>query len=332
MNGFTEVMDNGSAELRIDIGVCTYRRTELEATLRSLGKQALPENCRVRVIVSDNDVEPSAKERIAKLAPALPFELRYIHSPASNISIARNACLDASDGDFIAFIDDDETASEDWLAYLLTTAQDTDADAVLGPVQASYGKDAPRWMSKGDFHSTFPVWIGGEIRTGYTCNVLLRRASPSVAGRRFSLALGRSGGEDTQYFSELHEAGGKIAYAPEAWMHEPVPEGRARFSWLCKRRFRVGQTHGRLLSRKATGAGLSKQLVLSKQVGLATAKACYSFAAALVTAFSPVHRNRSLLRGVMHAGVVSGLMGIREIQQYGETAMAPANGGKSRAT
>ncbi|KXF77057.1 glycosyl transferase family A [Paramesorhizobium deserti] len=318
--------ESRSAALRIDIGVCTYRRKELEATLRSLGRMAVPDNCRVRIIVADNDVEPSAEERIAEIAPTLPFELRYVHCPASNISIARNACLDASNGDFIAFIDDDETASENWLAHLLATVGDTDADAVLGPVQASYGADAPRWMSRGDFHSTYPVWVRGEIRTGYTCNVLLRRASPFVSGRRFSLALGRSGGEDTQYFAELHEEGGRIAYAPEAWVHEPVPAGRAQFSWLAKRRFRVGQTHGRLTGRKAAG------VALVKQVALATAKAGYSFSAALATAFSATHRNRSILRGIMHAGVLSGLMGIREIEQYGETVMAQASGGKSRAT
>ncbi|GGB07592.1 succinoglycan biosynthesis protein ExoM [Brucella endophytica] len=311
---------------RIDIGVCTYRRPELEATLISLGRLAVPADCSIRVIVADNDVTPSAKERVVKLAATLPFEITYVHCPASNISIARNACLDTSDGDFLAFIDDDETASENWLAALLAIAKETKADAVLGPVQAIYEPQAPRWMRKGDFHSTFPVWVKGEIRTGYTCNVLLRRASPAVAGRRFSLALGRSGGEDTQYFSELHEAGGRIAFAPEAWVHEPVPEGRARFSWLAKRRFRFGQTHGRLLQRNAAGFGLVRQLAL------ATAKAAYSFGAALLTLFSSTHRNRSILRGVMHVGVVSGLIGIREIQQYGKPAIVPSGGGKSRAT
>ncbi|WP_420961578.1 glycosyltransferase [Brucella sp. IR073] len=310
--------------LRIDIGVCTYRRPELEATLISLGRLAVPANCSIRVIVADNDVTPSAKDRVAALAATLPFEITYVHCPASNISIARNACLDASDGNFLAFIDDDETASEHWLIQLLATAEETKADAVLGPVEAVYAPQAPRWMRKGDFHSTFPVWVKGEIRAGYTCNVLLRRASSAIAGRRFSLALGRSGGEDTQYFSELHEAGGRIAYAPEAWVQEPVPEGRARFSWLAKRRFRFGQTHGRLLQRNAAGFGFAKQITL------ASAKAIYSFTAALLTVFSPTHRNRSILRGIMHAGVVSGLIGIREIQQYGEAAMA--GGGKSRAT
>lgn len=316
---------NAVGEIRIDICVCTYRREELGATLRSLAQLTLPENCHICVIVADNDFEPSAKERVTKTASDLPFEVRYIHSPAANISIARNACLDATTGDYVAFIDDDETASESWIAHLLATALDTGADAVLGPVQASYRADAPRWMSKGDFHSTVPVWVRGEIHTGYTCNVLLRRSSIFAGNRRFSLALGRSGGEDTQYFTELHEAGGKISFAPEAWVFEPVPQARAKFSWLCKRRFRVGQTHGRMLMNRAAGPKLAGQ------VALAGAKAGFSLSVAIASAFSATRRNRWFLRGIMHMGVVSGLIGIREIQQYGEIAVVQAGRDKSRA-
>ncbi|MBZ9604923.1 glycosyltransferase [Phyllobacterium chamaecytisi] len=316
---------SGAGETWIDICICTYRREELRATLLSLGQMHLPEKCRVRVVVADNDFEPSAKDRVADIASELPFEVRYIHSPAANISLARNACLDASTGDYVAFIDDDETASEDWIERLLTTARDTNADAVLGPVQATYASDAPRWMSKGDFHSTFPVWVRGEILTGYTCNVLLRRSSTFIGNRRFSLALGRSGGEDTQYFTEIHEAGGRISYAPQAWVFEPVPQARAKFSWLCKRRFRVGQTHGRMLRSGSTGMKRAAQMVL------AGAKAAFCVSMALVTAFSATRRNRWFLRGIMHVGVVSGLIGIREIEQYGEVAMVPARRDKSRA-
>ena len=41
---------------------------------------------------------------------------------------------------------------------LLPVAADTDADAVLRPVNAVYDDGAPGWMKRGDFHSTQPVW------------------------------------------------------------------------------------------------------------------------------------------------------------------------------
>ncbi|MGI0524839.1 glycosyltransferase [Rhizobium giardinii] len=304
-------MDRKEPPTRIDIGVCTYRRAELEQTLRSLAAIAVPEGAEIRIIVADNDEVPSAQGRVNALRAVVPHEIVYVHCPSSNISIARNACLDNAAGDFLAFIDDDETASEDWIIRLMETAEATEADVVLGPVQAIYREDAPRWMRRGDFHSTFPVWVGDRIVTGYTCNALLRLAAPSLAGRRFSLALGRSGGEDTEFFTQMHRMGGKIAYAPAAWVQEPVPAKRAAFSWLAKRKFRFGQTHGHLIE---AGSGLAGKL---RQLALAAAKSGYCALTGAIFLFSPVRRNQYILRASLHAGVVTGLLGVREIEQYG---------------
>ena len=311
-------MDQRSQIISIDIGVCTYRRTELEQTLRSLGALAVPEDTTIRIIVADNDADPSAAKRVEALRASIPHDILYVHCPASNISIARNACLDNANGDFLAFIDDDETASSDWLIRLAETAAVTGADAVLGPVKAVYDGDAPRWMRQGDFHSTLPVWVGGRIVTGYTCNALLRLSAPGIKGRRFDLSLGRSGGEDTEFFTHMHRMGGTIAYAPAAWVHEPVPDRRASFSWLARRKFRFGQTHGRLLATKAKPAGLAAQ------VALALAKSGFCALSSAVSLFSPVRRNRSALRCLLHAGVVSGLMGFNEIEQYGMAEARPS--------
>ncbi|MDI7862064.1 glycosyltransferase [Rhizobiaceae bacterium n13] len=295
----------------VDVAVCTFRRAELEQTLRSIAKLAVPVGVNVRIIVADNDVAPSARERVTALREAVPFEIVYVHCPAANISIARNACLDHATGDYLAFIDDDEVVSEDWLSRLLETARLTQAEVVLGPVRAHYLPEAPGWMQKGDFHSTLPVWVGGEIRTGYTCNVLLKLAAPSLANRRFNLALGKSGGEDTEFFGNAFDAGARIAFASNAWVHETVPEKRASFGWLARRRFRMGQTHGRLLAVNASATSRPRQLVL------AIAKSGFCAAACVALGFVPVRRNRYALRAIMHAGVVSGLLGVREIQQYG---------------
>lgn len=300
----------------IDICVCTFRRAEIADTLRSLGRMDMPVGYKVGIIVADNDDDPTAKPLVAALARELPFPVRYIHCPAGNISIARNACLDASKAGFVAFIDDDETASSQWLVKLVEAADITGADAVLGPVKAQYRPEAPKWMRRGDFHSTAPVWIQGEIHTGYTCNVLLRMDAASISGRRFNLARGQTGGEDTEFFDHVHKAGGLIAYAAKAWVDELVPPARVTFGWLGRRRYRVGQTHGHLLRDKTAGKALVRQL------GLVSAKVAFCFVSAAVTAVWPVRRNRSVLRGIMHIGVLSGLAGVSEIRQYGVPALS----------
>jgi succinoglycan biosynthesis protein ExoM len=139
---------------QIDIGVCTYRRASLDEALLSLAVLTVPDGTKLRIVVADNDTVPSAQARVDGLRSTIPHEIAYVHCPASNISIARNACLENATGDFLAFIDDDEDASEEWLVELLATANDTRADVVLGPVRSVYSETAPAWMREGDFHST----------------------------------------------------------------------------------------------------------------------------------------------------------------------------------
>ncbi|MGT2446601.1 glycosyltransferase [Ensifer adhaerens] len=304
-------MTNTVARTQIDIAVCTFRRPELAETLHSLALITVPAGVAIRIIVADNDVTPSAQALVNQMRPTMPCEILYVHCPASNISIARNACLDNSTGHYLAFVDDDETVSRTWLVQLLDTALTTGADVVLGPVRAEYTLSAPNWMRRGDFHSTRPVWVDGEIRTGYTCNVLIDLTRPVVFKRRFNLALGQTGGEDTEFFRHMHADGGRLAYAPDALVFEPVPEKRARLAWLAKRRFRSGQTHGRLLSEPGQAGSRVAEIVR------ATAKSGYCAIASLMLLGSPVARSRYALRAIMHAGVVSGLIGVRELQQYG---------------
>ena len=167
------------AELKIDICVCTYRRPSIAETLRSLDRQALPEGVAAHVIVIDNDETPSARKYVEETAASLSVPVTYIHAPANNISIARNAGLDESTAEWIAFIDDDEVADPDWLASLLQMARLNDLDAVFGPAVAVYPENAPDWMRNVDYHSNHPVRRGGVV-----LEPLLLHHAAQVAGLR----------------------------------------------------------------------------------------------------------------------------------------------------
>lgn len=288
----------------VDICICTFRRPFLAETLRSIAALRTG-GIVVHVIIADNDAKPTARARVEAMASDFPFPISYRHSPAANICIARNACLDAASADFVAFVDDDEVVHPGWLEALLARAEETGAAAVLGPVRAVYGPAAPDWMRRGDFHSTLPVMVNGTIRTGYTCNVLIRWSAPAT-GLRFDLALGRSGGEDTDFFHRLTGQGGTIAYAPAALVEEPVPDDRATMAWLIRRRLRFGQTHGMLLG----GSRLKSLAVVGAKIGFCVAMTG-------LTAFSPVARRRNWLRAMLHVGVAGGILGVRQASHYG---------------
>jgi len=296
--------------MNVDVGVCTFRRPAVVETLASLARQDLPAGCGLRVIVADNDEAPSAAAMVGDAASRLGLSAAYVHAPSRNISRARNACLDAAQGDFLAFLDDDETASVGWLSALLAEAERNGWDAVLGPVKAVYAQDAPGWIAAGDFHSTKPVVDGGRILKGYAGNVLIRRSAIVARGLRFDEGLGRLGGEDDDFFYRLTDTGGTIGFAPDALACEPVPPSRASLKWLMTRSFRTGQTHGARLSQRARGAGRVAQ------ISLAAAKGGACLAGAAATAWSPTARSRWLVRGSLHAGAVARLAGLRELQLY----------------
>jgi succinoglycan biosynthesis protein ExoM len=290
----------------VNICICTFRRAFLAETLHSIARLNVGTHA-VRVIIADNDTVASARDLVDAMRDKVPFHIVYVHAPAANICIARNACLDQADADYIAFLDDDEVATPGWLAALVGRAEANGAAAVLGPVRAIYGPDAPGWMVDGDFHSTRPVFVGSTIRTGYTCNVLIRWSAP-YRTLRFDLALGKSGGEDTDFFYRLTALGGTIVYAEDALVEEPVPPQRASMAWLMRRRLRFGQTHGML----QVGSR-------AKSLAVVAAKITYCGAMTALTAFSPVQRRRNWLRAVLHFGVAGGILGMRQAVHYGQS-------------
>jgi succinoglycan biosynthesis protein ExoM len=288
-------------EAEIDICICTFRRDHLAETLKSLARLELAPALKIRIIVADNDETPGACELTQKMAAEIRLPVTYVHAPACNISVARNACLDAATAPFVAFIDDDEVAERQWLSALLTALKNNEADAAMGPVHAVYGPASPAWMRKGNFHSSFPVVNGGEIVTGGCGNVLIRREAPAVRGLRFRPELGRKGGEDSAFFSIIHKNGGRIVYAPEAVVLEAVTEERATADWLVRRRFRYGQTHG-LLLLESSGSGIPTRI---RNACAAATKAVICLGMALANI---VRRERMMfwvLRGTLHAGVIS---------------------------
>lgn len=284
----------------IDLCICTFRRDSVTEALASAEAQVLPQGVSLRIIVADNDDHPSAQERV--YSACATGAVVYLHAPARNISVARNACLDAAQGEFVAFMDDDETAPPDWIATLWACLHDTGADAVFGPARALYPADAPDWITANDFLSNHPQHRGGNVETGHTCNVLMRK--PAL---RFRTDLGQSGGEDTDFFFRLGRAGFRFAICTDAVVHEVVDPRRLRLRWLAERRFAEGRHYGATAGRARPGLCASS-----------SAKAAYCGLRALPHLSNPTGLAFWGLRAVFHAGVCCGaLAGASGRKAYG---------------
>jgi succinoglycan biosynthesis protein ExoM len=258
----------------------------------------------MQILVIDNDDVESGRGIFDRVKFEQTMPITYVHAPGRNISIARNAAIDHASGDWMAFVDDDVFVGKEWLQNLVNAAGD--ADVVFGSTKATYDAEAPSWIAKSDLHSTFASGQDGNAN-GSTCNVLIRRSFVEDNGLRFNTLFGRSGGEDTLFFTQAKGAGGRFASTSEIHAFELVPAARANIRWLIARRWRYGKIH--FAVRVACGD--------SPAVYLATLKAVWCFASAALTFFNRQKAFKSLLRGVLHAGVVAAALGAKKTDAYG---------------
>ena len=98
----------------IDLCICSYHRPEIVETLAAASRQIGVAPGRLRVIVADNTLHGESRELVRLASVEFQLDLHYVHAPANNISVARNACLDAARGHWIAFLDDDELPAPNW--------------------------------------------------------------------------------------------------------------------------------------------------------------------------------------------------------------------------
>lgn len=286
----------------VTICICTFRRDSIDETIQSIAKRANEADV-AEVLVIDNDTS-AAPERILKAAENAGTSVRYVHAPACNISIARNAGIANCSTRWLAFIDDDETVEEGWLDHLLDHT--ASANAVIGQSKAIYGAELPDWTRSCDFHSNR---ISGRADNAYTSNALIDVEFARRHDLAFNISLGQSGGEDTLFFRQMSQAGGSFVYEPRSIAYEIVPRQRATMAWVLKRRFRYGQVHA-LVSRMTGETGSARLSV--------TAAAKLAFCSVMVplTAWKPDRARSWLARGMLHAGVIAYLLRPALVQEY----------------
>lgn len=228
--------------VRVTVAVCTYRRASLADALLSLRDLDIDRTTisDIEVVVVDNDPDGSAAEIVA--AAELPWPTRYLKEGRPGVSAARNAAVRAAEGDVIAFLDDDETASPSWLRALDAARRSFDADGVIGVVLPEYDPDVPRWARSDRFFAYRRHPTGTAVHHGGVGNCLLSMDALAHVDPPFDDALGLSGAEDTLLLLELTRSGRRLVFADDAVIHERVPAARARYGYLISRAFRSTST------------------------------------------------------------------------------------------
>ena len=229
----------------VSICIPTYQRNErLKLLLDDLLQQTrLPD----QVVVVDNHSGGGARPIVEAYRARAPFPVVYDVQPQPNIALTRNRTVELANGEWMAFIDDDERAPKEWLQELLRAAGDLKADGVLAPVEPQVPASAAAWIRRGSFYDFAHQPEGAEVP--YECmrfgNVLLRgdllRAEPGPFDPGHELMAG----EDTDLLVRLARKGARIVWSEKAPVYEPIEAVRLSFKWLMLRALSGGQAFAR---------------------------------------------------------------------------------------
>jgi len=231
-------MKHGGSERtqHISVCVCTFKRLEmLRRLLEDLSAQDTRGVFTYSVVVVDNDRDESARALVETFAAASRLAVRYFVEPRQNIALARNRALEEADGDFVAFIDDDEFPTTQWLLLLLNACRPEAVAGVLGPVMPHFRSDAPAWVVNGGFydrprHPTGTRLTWSQTRTG---NTLLKRELFAANEPPFNPECLE--GSDQEFFRRMMEKGHSFTWCDEAIVYEDVPPARWTRSFLIRR-------------------------------------------------------------------------------------------------
>jgi len=220
----------------IAVCICTHKRPDLlKKLLQELGNQDTEGLFTYSIVVVDNDRLQSAKSVVADFAATSKVSVKYCVETQQNIALARNRTIENSSGDFVAFIDDDEFPTKQWLLSLFNICGKGGVAGVLGPVLPYFNDGVPQWIVKGKFydrpqHRTGLVLDWTQTRTG---NVLLQRHLFTGDAQPFRAECVE--GSDQEFFKRMMQKGHAFIWCNEAVVYEVVPPPRWKRSFLVRR-------------------------------------------------------------------------------------------------
>jgi GT2 family glycosyltransferase len=246
--------------------VCAHleeRWDDLVAAIGSLRRQTVPAQEIILVV----DHQPAL---LARARQSLPGARVVENREAPGLSGARNTGVAVSQGEALAFLDDDAAAAPDWLEQLLRWFADDTVAGAGGRVDPRWAAPRPRWFPPefqwvvGCSYQGLPE-AGGPVRNLFGGCMLVRRAVFEQAGG-FRGGLGRAqgrpmGGEETEFCirAQQRQPGWRFIYEPRARAMHRVPRQRMAWSYFRARCYAEGLSKAQVSALVGSGAGLAAE-------------------------------------------------------------------------
>ncbi len=246
--------------------ICAYtesRWNELVDAVASMRSQSLPP-LEIIVVIDHN---PALFERArAAFQDVIVVE----NKEKRGLSGARNTGIAVAQGDKIAFMDEDATASRDWLAQLAAGYQSPEVLGVGGAIEPIWLAGRPAWFPKefdwvvGCTYHGMPV-TSQPVRNLIGCNMSFKREVFAAVGG-FRDGIGRIGVrpvgcEETELCIRINQRWptSTLLYDPRARVRHLVPSQRGTWHYFRSRCYSEGLSKALVAQFVGTNDGLSSE-------------------------------------------------------------------------
>jgi glucosyl-dolichyl phosphate glucuronosyltransferase len=243
--------------MHITVILCTYNRAHsLPQALDSVAASVLPPSVAWEVLIVDNNSRDNTREVAQEFCRQHPERFRYIFEPQQGKSFALNTGIRQSQGDILAFMDDDVTVDPRWLENLTRSLDSGEWCGAGGRIELQWPARIPYWLTTDGpcARHGFPGFDQGREAKEldgppFGTNMAFRREVFAKHGG-FRTDLGPNPGsqirsEDTEFGRRIIQAGEHMRYEPDAIVYHPVPEDKLNRAHILKWWYDNGRGYAR---------------------------------------------------------------------------------------
>jgi len=238
--------------IQISAVICTHNRAGyLKKSIESLVNQNL-DNEKYEIIVIDNCSTDETAEVVNNLKRNSNI-IRYIYEPSIGLSNARNTGWENAGGNYVAYLDDDAIAQNDWLSNIIDSFTNIkpEPDVIGGKIEPVWESERPDWLTENLQRALSVVsWSDHALIIN---NTSMWIAGANIAYRKdllekyngFNTELGRIGkkllsGEEILLNKLIIRDSYNVYYVPSSKVKHHIPVERMHKEWFIRRYYYNG--------------------------------------------------------------------------------------------
>ncbi|MGB7086883.1 MAG: hormogonium polysaccharide biosynthesis glycosyltransferase HpsE [Phormidesmis sp.] len=237
-----------SPVLDITVAIPTYNgAARLPLLLEQLRSQTSTDPIRWEIIVCDNNSSDDTRTIVRQYQANWPteFPLRYKFAAQQGAAFARQRAVEAANGQLIAFLDDDNVPTEDWIAEAYQFACTHPQAGVFGSqIHGKFESDLPHDLEsikcflaiieRGDRPHLYepatkmlPPAAGLVVRKDAWLQAVPKRLFLNNKGKSAGLAS-----EDLEAILHIQKSGWQVWYNPDMVVYHHIPDSRIEKDYL----------------------------------------------------------------------------------------------------